>query len=302
MSWRLSLVVLFFIGWLSLGLQLQPPSTGDMCDDGVLVSSGDMLSKGVCWGFPVLNPPPSSRNDAAKWTTHPLHGFHITCREITVAAYTECLLGGACDPKDTYPSSFDHRCTYDTTLSSLRDLISSDHFKRLSYRTQHDLSKIYDELLLSASRYPTNCVNFKGASDLCAWLGGRICTETEWNLASVGVYPDDRDPYERGKEFVDGVCKQGELLAFGDNLECNGGLHYLYDMGGSLAEWITAESGVPAVKWVHYDNIQYSNLGARDMSVMIVDQHVPHNLYGVRCCADPTSPNYGIHLAEVIIE
>ena len=140
--------------------------------------------------------------------------------------------------------------------------------------------------MFSTWDHPINRINFENASQLCDWLGGRVCTEREWNPVSVGVY-SGRDPYDFGKQFVSGVCNHERLVRLGENLKCNEGLHHLYDMGGSLAEWVITDSGDHGVKWVHYDNMQHTDLRARDLPAIIVDQHIRHHLYGVRCCADP---------------
>ena len=105
--------------------------TGQPCDDGTTLSHSDMLSKGVCWGLQVFNPPPT-RNGAANWTTHPVYGFHITCREITVAAHIDCSRKGARDLTTAYPVSFDHRCTYGSVFTLVENFVDSTVFEKLN--------------------------------------------------------------------------------------------------------------------------------------------------------------------------
>ena len=127
--------------------------------------------------------------------------FAIDAHEVTLESYDACVTAGAC-------SSVEERC-------SLDPLRPSDH--------------------------PATCVSFEDAASLCAWKGGRLPTEAEWERAARGsdgaLYPWGREgaTCERANfHFSVAYCEQGPLpvgsyaepSAFG-----------LYDTFGNVWEW-----------------------------------------------------------------
>jgi formylglycine-generating enzyme required for sulfatase activity len=96
-------------------------------------------------------PDPDCKDWEGKWTAT-LAPFEIDRYEVTVAAFSKCLDAGAC----TAPSLGD-ACNYWTP---------------------------------GAGTYPMNCVSWDQARAFCAWAGGRLCSEAEWEAAARG--PDVR--------------------------------------------------------------------------------------------------------------
>jgi formylglycine-generating enzyme required for sulfatase activity len=150
--------------------------------------------------------------DADEGPAHTVHvdAFEILRFEVTVAQYDACIMDGAC-PEHPY-----HCSIYDNYA--------------WSYRAER----------------PMNCVGFSDAADFCAWAGGRLPSEAEWEYAasSGGIdspYPwgDEaptpehavwfENPYD-DYEFPDTAavcCHPKGRTALG-----------LLDMAGNVAEWV----------------------------------------------------------------
>jgi formylglycine-generating enzyme required for sulfatase activity len=88
-----------------------------------------------------------------------LSPYCIDKTEVTVAAYRECVKKGKCQPPDAQSL-----CTWG----------------------EHEMAQ-----------HPINCVDWKQAVAYCAWSGGRLPTEAEWEFAARGN--DDR-LYPWGKQ------------------------------------------------------------------------------------------------------
>ncbi|MFH1530735.1 MAG: SUMF1/EgtB/PvdO family nonheme iron enzyme [Pseudomonadota bacterium] len=108
-----------------------------------------------------------------------LDPFEIHRREVTVREYGLCVAGGAC---------------------------KKDHFKSVaSGNTFCNFSVDLHE------EHPMNCVDWIGADAYCRWMGMRLPTEAEWEMAARG--PDGRSyPWgDRGFEATGRVANIADL-------------------------------------------------------------------------------------------
>ncbi len=74
-------------------------------------------------------------------------------------------------------------------------------------------------------RSPVACVAWSEAREFCAWRGGRLPTEAEWERASAGILPAHRT-YPWGDELRDGEAPRDRTP------------EGLRAMGGGVAEWV----------------------------------------------------------------
>jgi hypothetical protein len=155
--------------------------------------------------------PPSSRtprvaiHTAAERDVQP----RIGSTEVTVSRFRACVEAGAC---------------------------KTDHFSTDSGAPCNWSVEGHDE-------HPMNCVDWNGASEFCAFDGGRLCKPDEWFTACRG--PSDWD-YPYGPAFQADAClartgieamKTG-TEPVGQRESCQGGTPGAYDMGGNVAEWV----------------------------------------------------------------
>ena len=141
--------------------------------------------------------------------------FAIDTQETSVAEYRRCVDAGECERPFDYLRT--HYCNYDAP--------------------QRD-------------DYPVNCVNWQNALDYCAWRGGRLAFEVEWEKAARG---GTRTRYYWGNEHAN--CERAVMDpgVRGDlNRETDGcwrdlswprnsfppNPYGLYDAIGGLSEWV----------------------------------------------------------------
>jgi formylglycine-generating enzyme required for sulfatase activity/predicted Ser/Thr protein kinase len=98
----------------------------------------------------------------------------------------------------------------------------------------------------SEANHPVLCADWNQAQAYCAWIGGRLPTEAEWEFAARGglegkLYPwgDDSPVCQAGAtnggNFAD--CGNGDAIAVGSYAP-NG--YGLYDMAGNVWEWTSS--------------------------------------------------------------
>jgi len=157
-----------------------------------------------------------------------LESFKIARTETTVRQYAGCIAAGACTDNHYYKySSSDstHKnCTYG----------------RPGYFSEH----------------PMNCVDWYGANEYCAWIGGRLPTADEWQYAATHdgtqaletIYPwGDEAPtpayanYGASEAFTTPV---GTYSPLGDSPLG------LQDMAGNVLEWTSSLSSAESSSYI----------------------------------------------------
>lgn len=124
--------------------------------------------------------------------------FEIDRREVTLSDYARCVAQGRCTKAGTFHAA----CVVKASIST---------------------------------EQPINCVTYQQATAFCAFRGGRLPTEAEWEYAARGsdqrVYPWGSAPPGKNvcwprKQVCRAGTSHGDRSAFG-----------LRDMGGNVAEW-----------------------------------------------------------------
>lgn len=155
----------------------------------------------------LIGSDPSDRytrvEESPQWTAR-LAAFCMKRTEVTVAEFVACRAAG--------------RCVSDPDTAALCNW-------NVPGRDNH----------------PINCVNWEQASDYCAWAGGRLPTEAEWEGAARGPtwrrYPwGDAEPTNALSNFNSANGGTQEVAMSGLD-RCNNPFG-LCDMAGNVWEWV----------------------------------------------------------------
>jgi formylglycine-generating enzyme required for sulfatase activity len=89
--------------------------------------------------------------------------------------------------------------------------------------------------------YPVACVNWKEVQAYCAWVGGHLPTEAQWEKAARGT-TGLRYPW--GEVFDPNLCNSeeagiGEPLPVGQYSPAGDSPYGVADMAGNVWEWVT---------------------------------------------------------------
>lgn len=159
-----------------------------------------------------------------------LEGFAIDKTEVTVAQYHECVKAGGC----TEPGKSEY-CNWEVK---------------------------------GRETHPINCVDHVQASAFCSWIGRRLPTKNEWELAACGrdgrSYPwpghgsDGKECLDRDAQYGPGA---GRKLLSAPQGTCPVDAHPqgatergVLGMGGNVSEWTSTQDGnpwPPSNRWVN---------------------------------------------------
>jgi serine/threonine-protein kinase len=182
-----------------------------------------------------------------------VRGFYLDRTEVTVRAYQACVAKRMCSAADhvSLPRGAGDR--WGPVVSDTPDAGSDSGDGNVAARVA-EYVEVWTRRCNAprgAEDHPVNCVDYAGAESFCRWIGKRLPTEAELDLAARGVegrvYAWGAEPPECGRACYDknGGCRErGASVA-----TCAGGMHPadhtpegIFDMAGDVAEW-TADSG-----------------------------------------------------------
>ena len=89
---------------------------------------------------------------------------------------------------------------------------------------------------------PIACINWYEAFAFCAWDGGRLATEAEWNYAAAGgneqrTYPWSNPPSATTIDGTYAVYNKASIAAVGSRSKAGDGKWEQADMAGGVREW-----------------------------------------------------------------
>ena len=140
---------------------------------------------------------PDAGDDEAPPHPVKVDSFFVLLTEVTTAQYERCLKAGACKEKD---------------VLAIGGTFNAHQNGRFAH--------------------PVNGVSWFGARDYCAWLGGRLPTEAEWEYAARG---DDGRRYPWGDDAA--TCDYAHMGRVGDQGGCA--------EGGTQEVWMLPRKGRP---------------------------------------------------------
>lgn len=185
------------------------------------------------------------------------------------------------------------------------------------------------DILTEVADHPINCVDYHGALEFCAWIGGRLPTEAEWEKAARGGCelrePPECEDGSDAPTFPWGDTEPGSGHACWEQTEtctvrqheAGTSVYGLYDMAGNVSEWVydglndtvygdadhvycpaeapgTSQPGV--VRGGAYDDHDKDHISVTIREPLTRDQRVPTT--GFRCVIDVDRPTVVVDTSD----
>lgn len=141
--------------------------------------------------------------------------FCLARHEVTVAEYEACVAARGCEPAER---------EYALRRAGLKDEGTAGGKQPPGPVQQCNSGQPGRE------RHPINCVSFQQAERFCAWRGGRLPNQSEWEHAASQVTPDPDEAHQGTLpvgSFPAGATPEGVL-----------------DLFGNVSEWTTGRVGM----------------------------------------------------------
>ncbi|MEO8180690.1 MAG: SUMF1/EgtB/PvdO family nonheme iron enzyme [Deltaproteobacteria bacterium] len=138
--------------------------------------------------------------------------FCLGRSEVTVAEFEACVAASGCEPVERDPDA----AANNPGSAPAAPAAFECNFGRAG-----------------RERHPINCVSFPQAQRFCAWRGGRLPSEAEWEYAAEQVTPDPRESHP-------GTLPVSSFPAGGNS-------EGVLDLLGNVAEWTTGHVGLRSV-------------------------------------------------------
>lgn len=219
--------------------------------------------------------------------------FCIDKREVTVAAYAQCVKDKACSPRCLE----ENRCSAVPVDTEWGDTTED---QKASRRCNGGIA--------GNEAHPVNCVSYEEATAYCAAYGKRLPYEEEWEWAARGGPKAMRYPWGKLDARADELCwsrlHKGRPFKRGGT--CLGGSFPLdttpegvQDMAGNVSEWVIGTEGgrrYPALRgasfWAVDDGYVKAALWGFDSPAKRSE------IFGVRCVQDARLAGYA-HSSDV---
>jgi formylglycine-generating enzyme required for sulfatase activity/transposase-like protein len=159
----------------------------------------------------------------AEGTIEPRIGpFCLARWEVTVAQFEACVTAGACE-----------RAEHDLDANQPKLEPAAGQPAPTAVAAGLSLALECNSGRGGRERYPINCVSFQQAQHFCAWRGGRLPSQAEWEYAAAEITPDPREAHQ-------GTLPVGSFPA-------GGSPEGVLDLLGNVSEWTTGHVGPPSV-------------------------------------------------------
>jgi formylglycine-generating enzyme required for sulfatase activity len=146
--------------------------------------------------------------------------------EVTVGEYTACVAAGACEPAQR-----------DGGVRPAQ-LASASRKSAAAEPPQCNFGQAGRDL------YPINCVSFQQAQQYCAWRGGRLPTESEWESVAERSSSDPGEQHPgtiQVGSYPGAVTPEGILDLLGNVSEWTSGHVDFYERGADGSEGVHRE-------------------------------------------------------------
>jgi serine/threonine-protein kinase len=176
------------------------------------------------------------------------HDFYLDRMEVTVRAYQACVAKRMCAAAShvSLPAGAGERWGPVASGEGGADAATAEVDDYRATWSRHCNAP------RGAEDHPVNCVDFAGAEAYCRWVGKRLPTEGEWELAARGAegraYPWGSEAPACGRACYDknGGCREpGASVG-----TCAAGMYPadrtpdgIYDLAGNVAEWTAEAAG-----------------------------------------------------------